>query len=147
MIQLPPDFKELLNLLNSNNVKYLVVGGYAVAFHGYPRTTGDIDIWTSNDSDNVRKLMVALKEFGFDVPEYEKTRFLTEKRILRMGFPPLRVELMNSISGVEFQSCFESKHMVVLEDIEVSFINLDDLKTYKKASGRHQDLNDLEKLP
>lgn len=147
MIQLPPDFKELLSLLNSKQVEYLIIGGYAVAFHGYPRATGDIDIWVGKNSENASRLMDVLHDFGFRVPDDEKKRFLIEPRVLRMGIPPLRVEVLSSISGVEFEECFKSRETAILDNIEVYMISLHHLKINKKASGRLQDLSDLEKLP
>jgi hypothetical protein len=92
-------------------------------------------------------MIKAIEEFGFTVDREEMARFLIEPRILRMGIPPLRVEILNTISGVEFEDCYKSKNTVVIEDIEVNFISLEHLKINKKASGRHQDLSDLEKLP
>ncbi len=146
MIHLPQDFKELLQLLNSKKIEYLVIGGYAVAFHGYPRATGDIDIWIAASKDNARKIVEALKEFGFNVPELNEELFLEKEKNIRMGNPPLRVEILTSIDGVKFSECYKNKKMVTIDDIKVNFISLKDLKKNKMASGRHKDLNDLEHL-
>lgn len=146
MIRLPPDFRELLSLLSSNGVEYLVIGGYAVGYYGHPRATGDMDLWVGREPGNVRRLIAALSEFGFEVPELEVSRFLTEDRVLRMGVPPLRVEVLNSISGVEFAECYAARKTATVDDIDVKFISLSDLKTNKKASGRLKDLSDLESL-
>ena len=146
MIHLPQDFKELLQLLNSKRIEYLVIGGYAVALYGYPRATGDMDIWIAISKDNARKTVEALKEFGFDTPELKEELFLEKKKNIRMGNPPLRVEFLTSIDGVEFAECYKHKETVKIDDIEINFISLKDLKRNKIASGRHQDLADIENL-
>jgi len=146
MIQLPQDFKELLQLLNSKQIEYLVIGGYAVAFHGHPRATGDIDIWIAMSKDNARKTVEALKEFGFDTPNLEDKLFLEKDKNIRMGNPPLRIEILTSIDGVEFGECYKNKKTLTIDNIKVNFISLSDLKKNKKASGRLQDLADIENL-
>ena len=146
MTHLPPDFKELLQLLNLKKIEYLVVGGYAVALYGYPRATGDIDIWIALSKNNAQKVVEALKEFGFDVPELKEKLFLEKEKNIRMGNPPLRIEILTSIDGVEFSECYKNRNIVKIDDIPVNFISLPDLKKNKKASGRYQDLADLENL-
>ena len=146
MIRLPPDFKELLQLLNSKKIEYLVIGGYAVAIYGYPRATGDIDIWIAISRDNAHKTVAALKDFGFDIPELKEDLFLEKERNIRLGVPPLRVELITSIDGVEFSACYKNRNTVTIDDTKINFISLDDLKKNKKASGRYKDLDDLEHL-
>lgn len=146
MTHLPKDFRELLQLLNSKKVEYLVVGGYAVALYGYPRATGDMDIWIAISKDNARKTVEALKKFGFDAPQLKEELFLEKEKNIRMGNPPLRIEILTSIDGVEFTECYRNKNTVTMDDIDVNFISLEDLKKNKKASGRHQDLADVENL-
>ena len=146
-IHLPPDFKEFFQLLNSHKVHYLVIGGYAVAYHGYPRATGDIDIWIATNLNNAKKTVQAIKEFGFADPDISEEIFLKEDQVIRMGVPPLRIELLTTISGVDFKSCYANRIDETLDDVTISFIGLEDLKQNKKASGRHIDLNDLERLP
>jgi hypothetical protein len=146
MIHLPPDFKELLQLLNSKKIEYLVVGGYAVALYGYPRATGDIDIWIAISKSNAQKTVGVLREFGFNVPELKEELFLEKEKNIRMGTPPLRIEILTSIDGVEFYECYKNKNTVTIDDIKINFISLADLKINKKASGRYQDLADLENL-
>ena len=146
MIRLPKDFKELLQLLNSKKIEYLVVGGYAVALYGYPRATGDMDIWIAISKDNAHKTVEALKEFGFSAPQLKKELFLEKEKNIRMGNPPLRIEILTSIDGVEFTQCYRNKNTVTIDDIDINFISLEDLKKNKKASGRYQDLADLENL-
>jgi hypothetical protein len=146
-IRLPPDFKEFLSLLNAHQVEYLVVGGYAVGYHGYPRATVDIDIWIGRSQETAEKMVVVLREFGFDVPNLSPDLFLREDQIIRMGVPPIRLEIFTAIPGVEFASCFRSRTVGEIDEISVSLINLEDLKTNKRASGRNKDLADLDSLP
>jgi len=147
MIRLPTEFSDLLKLLNVHDVRYLVVGGFAVAWHGYPRATGDIDIWTERSRANAERIVRAVREFGFDVPQLREDTLVETNRILRMGNPPLRVEILTSISGVEFSPCFASRDEVVLGDLRIPVLNLVHLRENKRASGRHKDLDDLENLP
>jgi len=146
MIRIPQDFKELLQLLNSKKIEYLVIGGYAVAFHGHPRATGDLDIWIAISKDNAVKMVEALKEFGFDAPSLKDEIFLEKDKNIRMGEEPLRIEILTSIDGVEFHECYKNKKTVIIDDIEINFISLQDLKKNKKASGRLQDLADIENI-
>ena len=146
MIRLPQDFKEFLQLLNSKKIESLVVGGYAVAFHGHPRTTGDLDIWIALSRDNAHKTVEAVKEFGFNNPDLKEEIFLKENRNIRMGNEPLRIEILTSIDGVEFSECYNNKSIAAIDDIEINFISLKDLKKNKRASGRLQDLADIENL-
>ncbi|GAG18833.1 unnamed protein product, partial [marine sediment metagenome] len=122
------------------------VGGYAVALYGYPRATGDMDIWIAISKDNAHKTVEALKEFGFSAPELKEELFLEKEKNIRMGNPPLRIEILTSIDGVEFTECYGNKKTVTIDDIDTNFISLEDLKKNKKASGRYQDLSDLENL-
>ena len=146
-VKLPHDFKEFLKLLNANGVRYLLVGGYAVAYHGYPRATADMDIWIEVDPSNASKLVAALKEFGFNSPDLSVDLFLEKEKVVRMGVPPIRIEILTSISGVTFEECFQSRITDELDGIEVNLISLPHLKANKEASGRHKDLDDLENLP
>jgi predicted nucleotidyltransferase len=146
-LNLPPDFIEFLRLLNDHNVEYLLIGGYAVAYHGYPRATGDMDIWIAMSKGNARRLVKVLREFGFDVPQLSTDVFLDERKVVRMGLPPIRIELMTTISGVSFAECFAARVVDELCGVEVNLISLEHLKRNKEASGRHKDLDDLENLP
>jgi hypothetical protein len=146
-LELPPDFKEFLKLLNAQQVEYLLIGGYAVGYYGYPRATADMDIWIAVHPQNAKRVVSALREFGFDVPGLSLDLFLKEGQIIRMGEPPLRIEIATTISGVEFDECFAERRVEVFDDIQINFISLKHLKVNKKASGRHKDLNDLENLP
>ena len=105
-LTLPPDFKEFLKLLKEHDVHYLLIGGYAVGYHGYARATEDMDIWVAIHPDNAQKLVSTLKAFGFDDPNLKPELFLQKPKIIRMGFPPMRLEITTSISGVEFDECY-----------------------------------------
>lgn len=146
-IELPLDFKEFLKLLNENDVKYLLIGGYAVGYYGYPRATNDMDVWIAIHPQNAQRVVNTLKEFGFDHPELTPELFLQENKIIRMGHPPMRLEISTGISGVEFDECYAGRIVDELDGVEISIISLPDLKTNKKAAGRLKDLADLENLP
>jgi hypothetical protein len=146
-IELPPDFKEFLKLLNAKTVKYLLIGSYAVGYHGHPRATNDMAIWVAVSPDNAVRVTAVLREFGFDHPELTPELFLETNRIVRMGNPPIRIELTTSISGVEFEDCYANRVVDEFDGIEVNIIDLPHLKINKKAAGRLKDLSDLENLP
>ena len=146
-IILPQDFKEFLKLMNSYDVEYLLIGGFAVAYHGYPRATGDMDIWIAISHNNARKMVALLKEFGFNVPELSNKLFLEKKKVVRMGVPPIRIEIITDISGVVFNDCYKQRICDIIDGVKVNIIDLENLKKNKKASGRLKDLNDLENLP
>jgi hypothetical protein len=144
---LPPDFKEFLRLLNEHEVRYLLIGGYAVGYHGYARATEDMYIWVATHPDNAQKLVSVLKKFGFDSPDLSSALFMQENKIIRMGLPPIRLEITTSISGVLFDECYQGRIIDQLDGVEVSLIDLENLKKNKQASGRAKDIADLEKLP
>lgn len=147
MSQIPSDFKEFLKLLNENEVEYLLIGGYAVNYYGYVRPTGDMDIWISMNRANAEKVVAALRDFGFVSSELNADLFLKEKSVVRMGVPPMRLEVINYIDGVEFAECFAARKVIEIDKINVNLIGLIHLKINKKASGRFKDLDDLENLP
>ena len=146
-IELPNDFKEFLKLLNSYEVEYLLVGGYAVGYYGYPRATGDMDIWIAVHPDNANKLMRVLGDFGFGTVGISEALFLQENKVIRMGNPPIRIEILTSISGVEFSECYAQRVSDVIDNVQVNLINLLHLKQNKKAASRYKDLDDLDNLP
>lgn len=143
--KLPDDFKEFLRLLRSHGVDYLLIGGYAVIYHGFPRATGDMDIWIAMDPENAQRMVDTVRDFGFDTPELSPALFLQD-RIIRMGNVPLRIEILTHISGVGFDECYRDRIVDKMDGVEVSLINLHDLLANKRASGRHKDLMDIEEL-
>lgn len=145
-ILLPNDFKEFLRLLHVHGVEYMLVGGYAVMYHGYPRSTGDMDVWFAVNPSNAAKLADALHAFGFSGAVTAET-LLQPGKIFRMGRPPLRIELLTAPSGVVFEECYPRSRAVVIDGVEVRVISLEDLKANKRAAGRSKDLADLENLP
>ena len=118
-----------------------------MAYHGYPRATADMDIWIATHPRNAARVVAALKEFGFDVPELSVELFQAENQIVRMGVPPVRIEIATGISGVTFAACYVDRVIDVLDGLAVSLINLHDLKRNKRAAGRYKDLDDPENLP
>lgn len=143
---LPQDFKDFLKLLNLKKVKYLVIGGYAVGFYGYPRATADMDIWIAIEKENASKIAEVVKEFGFNIPQVTSKLFQRRGKVIRMGNPPLRIEILTSISGVEFTKAYSERVIKSVDGIRVNFISLKHLKLNKKASGRYKDLDDLKHL-
>ena len=146
-IHLPPDFKEFLKLLNAQQVEYLLIGGYAVGYYGYPRATADMDLWIGMNPQNAKKIVTILKEFGFDIPDSSIEVFMKPNQIIRMGVTPVMIEMMTTISGVSFEECYPHRVKDELDGVEVNLISLRHLKINKKAFGRHKDLDDLENLP
>lgn len=140
------DFREFIGSLNDNQVRYLVIGGYAVALHGYPRYTKDMDVWLEMGAENAARTVKALEQFGFGSLGLQESDFLEPDQVIQLGYPPVRIDLITSAPGVEFGSCYASRVEVEIEGVVVNFIDLENLKRNKRASGRLQDLADLENL-
>jgi len=140
------DFEELLKLLEEHNVEYLIVGGYAVAFHGYPRFTKDIDIYYNISAINILGLQKALEKFGFTTKDLPAELFYSKGNIITFGIEPVRVDLINEISGVEFNDAWENRARGNYGTSEVNFINKSDLIKNKTSTPRLQDKADAEKL-
>ncbi len=140
------DFKEFIQSLNANGVRYLIVGGYAVALYGYPRYTNDIDIWIALDRENADRMVQALQDFGFGSLGLRAEDFLVPDQIIQLGYPPARIDLLTTLAGVEFDECYDARVEVVVDDVVACFIDLDHLKQNKRAAGRPQDLADLANL-
>lgn len=145
-MQLASDFEDFIKILNKHAVEYLVVGGYAMAFHGRPRFTGDLDIWINISESNAEKMLAVLVEFGFSSLGYLKEDFLKENIINQIGYPPLRIDILTSIDGVTFSEAVEHKRIIDIDSIEVAFIGLNQLIANKKASNRPQDIIDIVSL-
>jgi hypothetical protein len=138
-------FIDFLGLLIKHNVKYLLIGGHAVNIYGYPRTTGDMDIWVEPTNENARKLVLAIDEFGFEASPILEMDF-TKVVVFDIGEKPATIEIMNHISGVDFVTAYAQKKDFQLEDLTINLIHLNHLLQNKKASGRHRDLDDIEQL-
>ena len=140
------DFKEFIESLNNNQVRYLIIGGYAVALHGHPRYTKDLDVWVECSRKNAQAIVEALIQFGMGSLGLTSEDFLVPDQVVQLGYPPNRIDILVSVSGVEFASCYEKRVTISLDGVAAIFIDLENLKKNKKASGRMQDLADLENL-
>ena len=145
-MELYPDFKELLELLNAHEVDYLIVGGYALALHGAPRFTGDLDIYLSTHRDNAVKVMTVLKEFGFGAMNLKTDDFTKDDQIIQLGVPPIRIDFITSIDGVEWDTAWSNREKGNWAQVPVHYLSRNDFIENKRASGRHQDLADIESL-
>ena len=143
---LNPDFKEFFQLLNANDVRYMIVGGYAVAYHGYPRYTRDIEIWIWINTGNAEKVVKTLVDFGFESLGLQVSDFLEAETIVQLGYPPNRIDLIMGVPGVDFEECYAARVEEEIDSVLLSFIDLENLKKAKKTSGRLQDLADLDNL-
>ncbi|MFM7095593.1 MAG: nucleotidyltransferase [Actinomycetota bacterium] len=146
-IEFPPDFSEFLKSLTDHGVEFLLVGGFAVALHGYPRATADMDVWIARRHDNAVRVVAALRAFGFDLPNLSPEIFEEPDRVVRMGQAPLRIEILTDIDGVEFGACASRSDTTTIDGTQIPVISLSDLKANKQACGRAKDLDDLENLP
>jgi predicted nucleotidyltransferase len=145
-MEIQTDFRELLELLNIHNVEYMIVGGYALAFHGAPRYTGDIDLFIKPDKENAQRIMKALDEFGFGSVGIEFSDFTHENKVIQIGVPPVRIDIITSISGVTWEEAFSSQVEGQYGDVPVYYIGLDQFIINKKSIGRIKDMADLEAL-
>jgi hypothetical protein len=143
---LSKDFKEFIKLLNEHKVKYLVVGGYAVAFHGHPRYTKDLDIWIEPSTENAKNLLKALDQFGFGSLDLSLEDFLVSDQVIQLGFPPNRIDLLTTAAGLDFGTCYLSKVIATIDGFQIDFIDIENLKKNKRSIGRSQDLADIENL-
>ncbi len=145
-MELEKDFREFIELLNGHEVKYLVIGGYAVNFHGYPRYTKDIDLWLWMRESNIEKLIMAIKDFGFGSLNIDTEDFMTPENIVQLGYEPYRIDLLVDVEGADFEECYERRKEAELDGTKINFLSLQDLVTAKKKTGRLQDLADAEQL-
>ncbi len=145
-MELDKDFSEFVELFLEHNVRFLIVGGYALAAHGLPRATGDLDAWVWTDSNNAQNIVSALQSFGFSNLSITTEDFIKQDSIVQLGYPPFRIDILTSIDGVDFEQAWNNKFLVELNDREVPFISRDDLIANKKAAGRPQDIADVIRL-
>ena len=145
-MELDKDFNEFVELFLEHNVRFLIVGGYALAAHGLPRATGDLDAWVWINPENAQNIMRALNAFGFQNLSLTESDFSKEDSIIQLGYPPFRIDILTSIDGVAFDQAWEKKVVVELNGMNVPFIGRDDLITNKKAAGRPQDIADVSRL-
>lgn len=145
-MQLHPDFSAFIGCLIAREVRFLVVGGYAVAAHGHPRYTGDLDIWVMVHPENATGVVAALDDFGFGDLGITTSDFAMPQRVVQLGFPPVRIDLLTSIEGVDFEACHPRRIEVDLAGMSVPFIGHADLLRNKEAAGRPQDAADAAAL-
>lgn len=146
MTKLAKDLREFIALLTSHGAEFVVVGGHAVAYHGYPRFTGDIDLFVRPSADNARSVLAALEDFGFGDVGIGLDDLTTPNRIIQLGVPPNRIDILTGISGPDFQAVWTGRVHDELDGLPVSYIGLTELLANKRASGRAKDLADLEAL-
>ncbi len=146
MIPIPKDSREFIELLNSNEVRYVIVGGYAVAYHGHPRMTGDIDFFVEVSEANAAKLEAVLTKFGFGSPGLSRHDFLEPGSIIQLGYPPNRIDILTSLTGVSFDDAWERRIVVEWEGLSMLFVGRDALLANKAATGRLKDLADIAAL-
>ncbi|MFN0035495.1 MAG: DUF6036 family nucleotidyltransferase [Saprospiraceae bacterium] len=147
MLTLPPDFNDFIQLLNSYQVEYLLIGGYAVALHGHVRFTQDMDVWVCTNPENAKKVVHVLKDFGLTQADELLDILQKENRVVGMGVPPIKIEVVTTISGVAFEECYQNRRVVDIDGLSINYLSLDDLRKNKLASGRPKDLADLDSLP
>ncbi|MCB9507451.1 MAG: nucleotidyltransferase [Myxococcales bacterium] len=145
-MRLANDLNEFIGLLNSSGAEFVIVGGHAVAYHGYPRFTGDIDVLVRPSRENAQRVVTALRGFGFEVGAAEAEELATPDRMVALGRPPNRIDLLTSISGVDFEDVWRGRIEGDLDGLQVSYIGLPELLANKRASGRQKDAADIEVL-
>lgn len=145
-MNLPRDFQDIIRLLNEKSVEFLLIGGYALAFHGYPRFTGDLDILVKPSRQNAKKILDALGQFGMASLELTEEDFIKEDSVIQIGVSPLRIDFLTSVSGVHIDDLFKNAIEIQLEDVSTRMISRGDLIKNKRASGRMKDLADIETI-
>jgi hypothetical protein len=143
---LSKDFKEFVALLQRHEAEYMIVGGYAVGVHGYPRYTGDLDIWLNPTVPNAERVLRAITDFGFGAFNLTVADLTKEGNVIQFGQPPLRIDLLTAIDGVTFDACYANRKEVTFDGLTMNFIGYHDLVTNKKATGHHRDLDDVENM-
>lgn len=147
-VDLYPDFKAFLELLNSENVEFLVLGGYAVIHYGYRRVTDDLDVWIAVSHRNAERVSRVLQDFaGYSADEVKPSLFTQPNQVVMFGREPVRIDILTGPSGIDFADCFARRNVVDWDGVQVPLIGFDDLKRNKLASGREKDLADLRNLP
>jgi hypothetical protein len=145
-MEVQKDFKEFLALLNAHKVDFMIVGGYALAYHGAPRYTGDMDVFVKPDRKNAQRIIEVLKEFGFSSLELSFDDFQKEDNVIQLGLPPVRIDILTSISGVTWEQAFSTKEPGFYGTLAVNYIGKKQFVANKKAIGRAKDLADIEAL-
>jgi predicted nucleotidyltransferase len=145
-MNLEKDFEDFVKLLNDYQVDYMIVGGYALAFHGKPRHTGDLDIWIAISDVNAEKMTNVIRDFGMASLKLQMEDFLQAGLITQIGYPPLRIDILNEIDGITFEEAYQNKAIIDIDGLNINYIGLEDLIKNKISSGRHQDISDVVAL-
>jgi len=145
-MEVEKDFRDLLELLNAHKVEYMIVGAYALAFHGAPRYTGDMDIYVKPEPANAQHIITALNDFGFGSVDLTAADFEAEDKVVQLGFPPVRVDIVTSLTGVSWEEAFSGRVKGTYGGVQVYYIGREQFKSNKRALGRKKDLADLEAL-
>ncbi len=145
-INLEEDFLDFIQLCNAYQVRYLVIGGYAVSIHGYPRTTKDMDVCIEMNEENAVKMVSVINDFGFASLKLIKDDFLKEHGITQLGYAPLRIDIINDLDGVSFVEAWENRKIINMLNVPVNFIGYNELLKVKEKAGRAQDIADVKKL-
>jgi predicted nucleotidyltransferase len=145
-MRLEKDFKEFIESLNKNSVRYLIIGSFALSYYSEPRYTKDIDILVDSTVSNADRLMTAIREFGFSDIELGSRDFLEPDQVIQLGIAPLRIDLLTSLKGIPFADAWDRRTTGQYGDIPAFYISKQDLIDHKKLVGRKQDLADIEKL-
>jgi hypothetical protein len=140
------DFREFIALLNAKNVKYLVIGGYAVAYHGYPRYTKDIDFWIWLNEDNAKKIVEAIHAFGMASMNIKVEDFMSADTVIQLGMPPNRIDILTDLEMLDFETCYAQRETANFEGLDIAVLDLDNLIKSKLNAGRPQDKVDAKKL-
>ncbi len=140
------DYKEILQILLEEKVNFIIVGAYALAVHGYPRATGDIDIWVETGLTNAKKLIQALRRFGTPLFDVSEKDFEKEGIVFQIGVSPRRIDILTAIDGVTFQSAYKRRKMVRIDDLDTPVISFEDLIKNKESTGREKDILDVSML-
>lgn len=145
-LKLETDFTDFVKLCNKYEVEYLVIGGYAVSIHGYPRSTKDLDICIKISEENAQKMVDVIKDFGFESLKLTRNDFLKKDFVTQLGHEPVRIDILNELDGVPFQEAWDNKRVVDFEGLKINFIGYEELIKVKEKAGRPQDLADINKL-
>ena len=143
---LEPDFLDFVDLLNRHQVEYMVIGAHALAFYGHPRNTGDLDIWIKPSKENASKVLDVLNEFGFGSLKLTEENFMKENYVTQLGYPPLRIDILNSISGVGFDDAYINQVEGIIDGVSIKFIGTKEFLANKRATGRPKDLGDIDEI-
>jgi hypothetical protein len=145
-MEIQKDYKELLESFNARKVEYIIVGGYALAFHGAPRFTGDIDLLVKPDAENARRILAALNDFGFGALNLNESDFTRQGNVVQLGVPPVRIDIVTSLTGVDWDKAQAGKVAGDYGGVSVHFLGKKEFILNKKATGRKKDLADIEAL-